>query len=107
MARGSIAKDNVVKILKKAFGENFIGEYDKKYYVFANDGGEQVQISIALTCPKNPIAVDSSVNVPLGDFDFSDEASEDTVVAVASAAPAEITEQEQENLAKLMSRLGL
>ena len=30
MARGSIAKENVVKILKKTFGDHFIGEYDKK-----------------------------------------------------------------------------
>jgi hypothetical protein len=107
MARGSIAKENVVKILKKTFGESFIGEYDKKYYVFADDGGEQVQISIALTCPKNPIAVDKSISVPSGDYDFSDDAIEETAVAVISAEPAEITEQEQENLAKLMSRLGL
>lgn len=107
MARGQIAKDNVVKQLKKAFGDAFLGEYDKKYYVLVDDGGEQVQISIALTCPKNPIVVDSSASVPLGDYDFSDDAKEENTVAVAAAAPAEITEQEKENLATLMAKLGL
>ena len=38
MAKGAVAKENVTKILAEAFGSNFIGEYDKKIYVWANDG---------------------------------------------------------------------
>ena len=107
MARGNIAKESVIKKIANEFGADFIGEYDKKVYVWANDGGERVQIAISLTCPKTPIQVDMNVSAGGGDWDFSDDAPKNTTIAVASAAPAEITEEEKSNLADLMSRLGL
>ena len=107
MAKGAVAKENVTKILVEAFGNNFIGEFDKKVYVYANDGGEMVQIAISLTCPKNPIQVDTTVTTDAGDWDFSDNPKVNTTVAVANAGPAEITEDEKENIAALMTKLGL
>ena len=107
MAKGATAKENITKILAEAFDSNFIGEYDKKIYVWANDGGEMVQIAISLTCPKNPIQVDTSVPTSTGDWDFSDNPKINTTVAVANAAPAEITAEEKANIADLMAKLGL
>ena len=107
MAKGAIAKEEVVKKISEAFGSSFIGEFDKKVYVWANDGGEQVQIAISLTCPKNPIQVDTTVTTDAGDWDFSDNPKVNTTVAVANAAPAEITEEEKDNIANLMAKLGL
>ena len=107
MAKGSIAKECVAKILADAFGSNFIGEYDKKIYVWANDGGEMVQIAISLTCPKNPIEVDTTVTTSTGDWDFSDTPKSVSPIAVANAAPAEITAEEKANIADLMAKLGL
>lgn len=107
MAKGSVAKEGVIKQIASAFGSNFIGEYDKKVYVWANDGGEMVQIAISLTCPKNPIQVDTTVTTDAGDWDFSDNPKVNTTVAVANAAPAEITEEEKDNIANLMAKLGL
>ena len=106
MARGSIAKESVVKKIAAEFGADFIGEYDKKVYVWANDGGERVQIAISLTCPKTPIEIATNIDTG-GDWDFSDNAPVNTTVAIASAAPAEITQEEQDNLAALMAKLGL
>ena len=107
MAKGAIAKEEVVKKISEAFGSNCIGEFDKKVYVWANDGGEQVQIAISLTCPKNPIQVDTTVPTNAGDWDFSDNPIVNTTVAVANAAPAEITEEEKANIADLLLKLGL
>ena len=107
MAKGAIAKEEVVKKISEAFGSNFIGEFDKKVYVWANDGGEQVQIAISLTCPKNPIQVDASISLDDGDFDFTDDAPKTPKVAVSAAPPAEITEEEKKNIAELMAKLGL
>ena len=107
MAKGAIAKQQVINKLKTAFGADFIGEYDKKIYVWANDGGEQVQIAISLTCPKNPIEIAANVDTDGGDWDFSDNAPTNTKVAVANAGPAEITEEEKSNIADLMAKLGL
>lgn len=107
MAKGSLAKENVIKVLANAFGKEFIGEFDKKIYVLADDGGEQVQIAISLTCPKNPIQIDESTAIDDGDWDFSDNPPVKTAVPVASAGPAEITEEEKANISTLLLRLGL
>lgn len=37
MAKGAIGKQNVMDKIKTAFGSDFIGEYDKKIYVWAED----------------------------------------------------------------------
>ena len=107
MAKGAIAKENVIKTIAEAFGSNFIGEFDKKVYVYANDGGEMVQIAISLTCPKNPIQVDDSVSLDDGDLDFTDDTPKTSKVAVSAAPPAEISEEEKKNIAELMAKLGL
>ena len=104
MARGTIAKQAVMTKLAEAFGKDFIGEHDKKVYVWANDGGERVQISMALTCPKTMInAMDAEMpEAPAGDFDWS----MDTPAPVAKA-PAEISQEEKDTVAELMAKLGL
>ena len=104
MARGAIAKQTVVNQLQTAFGQNWIGEYDKKYYVWSQENGERVQIAISLTCPKVPVEVSASAQT--GDFNFEDDAP-NVVVAAGGFQPAEITQQEQDNLKMLIERLGL
>ena len=104
MARGSIAKENVIAKIQEAFGADWIGEENKKYYVWAKDGSsEKVQICISLTCPKNPVGT-VDMSSAFGDgIDF--EAA--PIVAQTTFTPAEITEEEKQNLAGLMERLGL
>lgn len=98
MAKGQNAKNEVINKIANTFGEDWIGEYNKKYYVWANDGGERVQISIALTCPK--------VMIDAPDHDFTPD--HDWSQPTPQAAPkAEVTEEEKENIAALMERLGL
>ena len=93
--------------MSQAFGQNWIGEFDKKYYITVDDGGEMVQIAISLTCPKNPIKVDTTVSAAVGDWDFSDTPKSNTPIAIADAPPAEITEEEKQNVAELLKKLGL
>lgn len=104
MARGTIAKQNVVNQLQSAFGQNWIGEYDKKYYVWSQENGERIQIAISLTCPKVPVEVS---NAPIaGDFNFEDDAP-GVVVAAGSYQPAEITDDERDRVRDLMRLLNL
>ena len=104
MAKGTIGKQNVIDKIRASFGSDFIGEYDKKTYVWAEDGGEKVQIAIALTCPKTPV---TTAEAPIsGDFNFEDDAPA-TVVAAAPYQPAEITQEERDTVAQLMAQLGL
>jgi len=95
-ARGTVAKQEVMEKLREAFGDNFIGEHEKKIYVWANDGGDRVQIAITLTCPK--------VQIETGEVSaISDSAFPTTT----SAQSIEFTDQEKKNLEDLMARLNL
>lgn len=102
MAKGSQAKINVTNKIANAFGEDWIGEVNKKLYVWADDGGERVQISIALTCPKVQVDAPDKNFVP--DNDWSDDVG---VREAPSLPAAEITAEEKKNIADLMERLGL
>ena len=106
MAKGNIAKANVVKKIAEIFGADFIGEYDKKLYVWTQENGEKVQVAISLTCPKTSIDV-SGTPIPnfSGGIDFEDMGV--ATVAPSAFVPAEITEEETKNIQDLMARLGL
>ena len=104
MARGNEGKEYVAKKLEEAFGEDYIGLVDKKYYVWAKEAGQMIQIAIAMTCPKTPVEVGTAPAPNASDtWDFEDS------VRTINVAPVnnEITEQEKQNIADLMARLGL
>lgn len=104
-AKGTIAKSEVIKKIAAAFGADYIGEVDKKIYVTAMENGEKVQVALSLTCPKIPVVIDNTVQI--GDFNFEEPASFITTTAATSFTPAEISDEERENVANLMARLGL
>ena len=97
MARGNDAKVAVIQKMAEAFGDNWIGEVDKKFYVWANENGEKLQIAIALTCPKTLVDVPTPVDKKMGNAEM----------AFTPAQPVKISEEEKKNLADLMARLGL
>ena len=104
MARGATAKEKVESKIKEAFGADFVGIYDKKIYVWADDGGERVQIAISMTCPKTTVGAVDLTAAAGGGHDFSDP---EVVVAPTTSQPAEITEEEQKNIEDLIAALGL
>ena len=101
--KGTQAKDVVIKKISDAFGQDFVGVYDKKAYVLADDGGEKIQIAITLTCPKAPVGVVAAPAKAGMDF----ENMEAPVVAPTAFEPAQISEDERETVAELMRKLGL
>ena len=103
MAKGATAKTKIAEKLKTLFGADYVGESGGKHYVWENDGAEKVQIAISLTCPKNPIGAVDMSNAFGDGLDFEAE----PVLALTKFEPAEITEQEKDNLKALMDRLGL
>ena len=100
MAKGALAKNEVKSLIVTAFGNNYIGEFDGKLYVWANDGGDRVQISIALTCPKVMRGIEETGPAVLN-FD------DDPPQIAPGFKPAEVTKEEQNTLAELMKKLGL
>lgn len=98
MAKGATAKINVVNKISSAFGPDYIGEVNKKFYVWADDGGEKVQIALSLTCPKT--FVETSAAAPPS--------------SVPEAAPTmlnfeddnDITPEEMKNLSDLLEKFN-
>ena len=97
MARGAVAKQVVEDKIREAFGKDFVGvdPSTKKIYVQAEEDGQMVQVSIALTCPKVPFSID-------GDFTATGNFGQPDVFQ-----PAEISTQEMENVRKLIKEFNL
>lgn len=105
MAKGQEAKSYVAKKLAEAFGADYIGEVDKKYYVWSKENGERVQVAISMTCPKVP--VETSGYVQIGDYNFEDDTGAVMTTANVPSAPVEISAEERQNIADLMRKLNL
>lgn len=100
MAKGQITKELVAQAIIFALGEHYIGTYDKKIYCQYEENGEQVQVAISMTCPKTAV---QPVSVS---HDWTSPESE-TQVAPTEFVPAEITQEEKDNLQAMMEKLNL
>ena len=97
-AKGTIAKEKVIKKIEQVFGSDYIGIYDKKIYLWSEENGEKIQIALSLTCPKNLIEANS--------FNEKESTSELNFEDSPQKLPI-INEEERENINKLMQKLGL
>ena len=98
MAKGAVAKQVVEDKIRAAFGADFLGVADKKIYVQADEDGEKVQVAISMTCPKIPFNTGSSTDSfeVNGNFGTPD-----------TFKPAEITQDELDNVRNMIKELGL
>ena len=104
MAKGAIAKELLAKKIADALGDKWIGEVDKKYYVWSEENGEPVQIALTMTCPKNPVGTAPASQLVSADgfgLDF------DNMPAPQKTAPVEFTEEEENTINKLIAEFGL
>ena len=100
MAKGTVAKEQIAKKMAEVFGADWIGERDKKYYLWANENGERIQIAISMTCPKTPIG-EAGATTDSNVLNFEDGTT------AGGETPIEITIDEKKNVVDLMARLGL
>jgi hypothetical protein len=97
MAKGQVAKNEVAKIILDAFGDKaFLYNDGKEIRVNWVEAGEIVQIKVALTAAKDVLSGGNadSVKPQIQNTDFS----------VYTSAP---TEEEKQNVANLLERLGI
>jgi len=92
MARGSQSKEIITKKILETFDGAFIN--DKEIRIPIEENGEIVQIKVTLTAAK--------VNVECGGAN-----SAATSEPVVPAQKVEVTEEERNNVQKLMENLGL
>ena len=104
----SQAKESVEKQIVAAFGDAYITTQDKKIYVWADDGGEKVQIAISLTGVKNMVGATQAAPAT-SNLVTSDETPpwEEDPKPVAAPAPTEPSQEELDNLANMLAKFGL
>lgn len=111
MPRGNEAKSKVIDKIKQAFGADYVATVDGKVYVQARENGEMVQIALALTCPKNPVAAEGASSQPVVKMDFGgngwDFDNMDNSTVQPPEKSSEISQQEIDDLETMMRNLGL
>lgn len=109
MAKGAEAKQYIADKMAEMFGEDWIGEYEKKYYIWSRENGERIQIAISMTCPKTPINIlETSKTIVENDSNSNwDWGWDNAPSAVTNNISIEITDEEKKNLAELINKLGL
>lgn len=100
MARGSISKEEAIKKILATFPGSFV--YDKEIRIPFVEEGENIQLKCALTCAKVNVEVGGENAIP----------GEETPVASAPTtntpiAKTEISEEEKNNLKRMMEALGI
>lgn len=103
-ARGSESKDIITKKILETFNGAFI--YDKNIIIPMNESGENLQIKVALTCAKTNVEAGGDTAVP--GYQSMASGNTGTVSNVAAGRePLQPTAEEKQNVANLMSLLGL
>lgn len=104
----SQAKEAVEKQIIAAFDDAYITTQDKKIYVWADDGGEKVQIAISLTGVKNMVGATPAAPAT-SNLVTSDEMPpwEEVPAPTAAPTPTEPTQEEMDNLANMLAKFGL
>lgn len=92
MAKGAVAKEEIIKKILETFEGSF--KYDKEVRIPFIENGEEVQIKVAFTCAK--------VNVEAGG---GAPAAKETVALDTTSR--EITKEEKKEVDELINRLNL
>ena len=96
MAKGAESKAKLIEKLKEIYPDAF--EYGKEFRIPMMEDGQRVEIKVALTCAKTNVGGnDASVESGVQTLDFSNE----------TPTNIEPSAEEKQNIAELMSRLGL
>lgn len=90
--------------MAEMFGNDWIGEVDKKYYVWSQENGNKMQVCITMTIPKNPVGEEETASSIGGSGALN---FEDMPIGQAVGEAAQITKDEMELAQDLLSRLGL
>ena len=100
MAKGALAKEQVMKKILETFPEAFA--YEKELRIPMLENGELIQIKVALTCAKTNVELGADTATP-GDF----PPPSNTPVTPTSNTPVEPTTEEKQAVADILRKLNL
>lgn len=90
--------------MAEAFGNDWIGEVDKKYYVWSQENGSKIQVCISMTIPKNPVG-EENVQPSIGGSGALN--FEEMPIGQPAAEPVQVSQEEIKLAEDLLARLGL
>ena len=108
--KGQAAKQEVMATILEAFGDNaFMYNDGKEVRVNCTENGEKVQIKIALTCAKVMVEAGADNAIPGAGIkkDNTSPFPEPLTATATADTIVEVTDEEKENVAKLMASLCL
>lgn len=100
MAKGALSKQEVTKKILEVFPGSFV--YDKEIRIPLVEEGEEIQLKCALTCAKVNVTPGAENAVP-GDEVYAPVAPAQT----QPVAKTEISDEEKENLRRMMEAIGI
>ena len=101
MARGAVSKIKATEMILKAFPGSFT--YDKEIRIPFQEDGEKIQLKCVLTCAKVNVEPNGDVAIPgeiSTDINFEDS-------KLIEQKVVEPTQEEKDNVKKLMETFGL
>ena len=101
MAKGAVSKSKAAEIILKAFPGSFT--YEKEIRIPFVEDGEEIQLKCVLTCAKVNVEPNGDVAIPgevSADINFEDNKPAEQKVV-------EPTQEEKDNVLKLMATFGL
>ena len=101
MARGAVSKTKATEMILKAFPGSFA--YDKEIRIPFQEDGEEIQLKCVLTCAKVNAEPNGDVAIPgevSADINFEDSKP-------IEQKAIEPTQEEKDNVKKLMETFGL
>ena len=101
MAKGQITKDIITEKILETFKGSF--KYDKEIRIPYIENGEEIQIKCVLTCAKTNDDVGGENAIP---GETQTILSEDKT-QVTNKETVEITQEEKNNVSKMLAALGL
>ena len=106
MAKGAIAKAQIIKEILGHFPGSFTYNDGKEIRIPFNEEGENVQIKVTLTCAKENVNPGDD-NARPGTAALNDNKIDFSVAAEKSQTVVEPTEDEKKNVSDLLRALGL
>jgi len=114
MAKGALAKTEIIETLLKTFNGAFLYNDGKEVRIPKTEDGEPIQIKIILTCAKDNVIPGADTAIPgeelLGTTAQSNEINFDQPAAAAQTKEVTYhkpTEEEKQNVAEMLKALGL
>ena len=101
MAKGQITKDIITEKILETFKGSF--KYDKEIRIPYIENGEEIQIKCVLTCAKTNVDAGGENAIP---GETQTILSEDKT-QVTNKETIEITQEEKNNVSKMLAALGL